>query len=178
MPIAKAIAKYGKDNFSLEVLCHCDSQESLDKAEKFFAVNLNTFSPNGYNLKAGNGPGAMSEEAKKKISISNTGKKATLVARRKMSASHIGHISSHETRAKLRDLWIGVKPPEHVRLAAIAYSAKNYVVTFPDGHTERIRNMKKFCKENNLSNTKMCEVVTGRMLQHKAFRAIKLEGNV
>ena len=52
--LAKAIKKYGKENFKREILCFCSSQEELDKKEKeyiafFDAVN----NPNFYNLSAG-----------------------------------------------------------------------------------------------------------------------------
>lgn len=75
MPIAAAIQKYGRDNFAIEILCECSSKEELDKMELCFANKFDTFAPNGYNLKAGSGRGAMSLETRKKISVALKGRK-------------------------------------------------------------------------------------------------------
>jgi group I intron endonuclease len=71
-----AINKYGKENFSIEVIEICSTQEELDEKETFYIKQLNTLSPNGYNLKLeGKGKGMYSEEAKLRISAGLTGKK-------------------------------------------------------------------------------------------------------
>ena len=50
--ITKAIAKYGIDNFSFEVLQVCLA-EDLNSLEKFYIDKFNSISPNGYNMTAG-----------------------------------------------------------------------------------------------------------------------------
>ncbi len=73
----KAIDKYGKENFSIEILHECMSQEEMNFVEIFYISFLNTKSPNGYNLTEGGGGRSgfsLSDETKKKISIANTGK--------------------------------------------------------------------------------------------------------
>ena len=47
--IAKAIQKYGKENFSFEILEKC-SIEQLDQREDFFIKYYNSIVPNGYNV--------------------------------------------------------------------------------------------------------------------------------
>lgn len=47
--IAKAIRKYGKDNFSFEILELC-SIEDLDSKEDYYMKFYNTLTPNGYNI--------------------------------------------------------------------------------------------------------------------------------
>lgn len=48
--IAKAIRKYGKDKFTIEVIDHAESLEELNIKEWYFASMLDTYSPLGYNL--------------------------------------------------------------------------------------------------------------------------------
>lgn len=52
MPIHSAMAKYGIDNFTFEVLEECLPSE-LDEKEKYWIARLNTISPEGYNLLPG-----------------------------------------------------------------------------------------------------------------------------
>jgi group I intron endonuclease len=100
MPICKAIAKYGKENFKIEVLVLCNSYDELNEKELFYANELNTWSPNGYNLKAGDGKGSMSPETKAKIAAANTGMKRTPEARQNMSNAHKGKTLSEKQRKK------------------------------------------------------------------------------
>ena len=76
-PIHASIQKHGKDNFTIEVICECETQEELDTQELYFANTLNSFSPSGYNLKAGQGHGSFSEETKNKMSKSASGRRAS-----------------------------------------------------------------------------------------------------
>lgn len=48
--ISKAIKKYGKENFSFQVLEQC-SVEELDEREVYFIQQFNCVIPNGYNIK-------------------------------------------------------------------------------------------------------------------------------
>lgn len=50
--IDAAIKKYGKNNFSVEIIEECDNNR-LDEREIFFISKLNSFSKNGYNLNKG-----------------------------------------------------------------------------------------------------------------------------
>lgn len=47
--IAKAIQKYGKENFTFQVLKECDI-EQLDELELFYIKKFNSIVPNGYNV--------------------------------------------------------------------------------------------------------------------------------
>lgn len=47
--IAKAIQKYGKQNFSFQILEECD-QEQLDEKELYYIKKYNSIVPNGYNI--------------------------------------------------------------------------------------------------------------------------------
>ncbi len=145
MPIGLAIAKYGKDNFRIEELCTCESQQELDKMEVYYAKLLNTFSPNGYNLKAGAGNGSMSTETKLKIGVANTGKKVSDETRRRLSESHKGMKLSQATKDKLSAINRG-------------------------GDLITVTNMRQFCIANGLQPSKMCLVGQGKRNHHKGWR--------
>lgn len=171
MPICLAIKKYGKENFSIEALAKCDNQEALDALESYYAKKLNTFSPNGYNLKAGKGRGAMSEETKEKIRQANLGKKASIETRKKLSESHKGIRLSDEAKAKMSQRLKGRKfSPEHLRKIAETRESKTvYQVVSPTGVHHEVRNMKQFCIEHGLQPSNMSEVVNGKVKQHKGW---------
>lgn len=66
--ISKAIQKYGKDNFSIELLETCKSLDDLNESEKKWIKYHNTIRPNGYNIReGGSGGGMLSEETKEKL---------------------------------------------------------------------------------------------------------------
>jgi len=120
----EAIQKYGKDNFSINVLNVCLSEDALDSVEKFYIKYFDTLRPNGYNLSLG-GQGVMhgrsmsivsrnkigkalkghpgykfshTDEAKKKISLSLIGNKRS-----------VGRVHSTETNLKMRLSHLGRK---------------------------------------------------------------------
>ena len=81
--IDRAINKYGKDNFSIELVEQCYSKQELDEKEKYWIKYYNsTNSTIGYNLTYGGDGGNTylcksnkeMQSIRKKISTSNTGK--------------------------------------------------------------------------------------------------------
>lgn len=66
--IKNAIQKYGKENFVIESIEVCYSQQELDIKEKYWVNFYNSLSPNGYNLKTGGEHAIYSLEARKKMS--------------------------------------------------------------------------------------------------------------
>ena len=169
MPITLAIVKYGKKNFDIEIIDKCGSQDELNRLELHYAIFYNTFAPNGYNLRAGNGRGSMSEEIKRKIGLANKGKKVSDKTRKRLSESHKGYKMLKSTKAKLSKINKGKQPPEHVRQAAIRFNEKKYKVTCPDGTTLDVTNMRKFCISHSLSPSKMCLVAQGKRNHHKEY---------
>jgi hypothetical protein len=66
------------------------------------------------------------------------------------------------------------KSKEHIAKQSIKVS-KEYKIIFPDGHSETILGMKKFCKENDLSYSALLSQITGqRKTDHKGYRAERL----
>jgi hypothetical protein len=170
MPISSAIAKYGKDNFTIEQICECYSLDELNLKELYYAKLYDTFSPNGYNLRAGNGKGSMSQEVKLKIGLKHKGKKASKETIEKLRVSHLGHKLSAETKEKLSIALRGRIISEYTRQRTSESSQKTYHFINPIGENTLIINMKRFCELHNLSKSKMCEVATGKRFQYKGWR--------
>ena len=163
MLIAKAIKKYGKENFYIELIEVVDTLEEANEKEVFWVSHYNAFSPQGYNLKAGGRKYAsMSEETRQKISKSNLGKKASLETLEKLRISHLGHTPSEATRKKLSDFYKGKVPHRNTAIGASLKNSKTYYFINPSGENITIHNMRKFCIDNNLCISSMCMVSTGK----------------
>lgn len=116
-----AVRKYGFDAFTFEsVDLTARPQEELDFAERWFIDELQTISPNGYNLKSGGNGGAHHESTKVKLRAANVGKTLSLEHREKIRQGNKGKYVSEETRRKLSIASTGKKasPETLARLSA------------------------------------------------------------
>lgn len=170
MPVSKAIKKYGKENFAIEILDNCTSLEELNAKEKYYAQELKTFSPNGYNLRAGNGLGSMTDETKRKISIGNKGKKISAETLKKQSESHKGHAVLDSTKKKLSILNKGKRGSALCYQRLVEITSKMFYLVSPSGEEIIFKNMALFCRINNLSASQMCMVVKGKRLCYKGWK--------
>ena len=51
--IYDAVKKYGKENFSIELIEDNIPKELIDEKESYYIIKYNTLKPNGYNLSTG-----------------------------------------------------------------------------------------------------------------------------
>lgn len=169
MAITNAIIKYGKENFIIEQIDYANTIEELNNKEVYYIDYFNTMSPNGYNLKTGGDNKRLSDETKKKISEGNKGKKRTEETKKKLSDSHKGWIPSEETKNKWRRAFGGKRPSDNTIKASIEANQKTYTLLSPDSILVTFTNMKSFCEENNLCNSKLCLVASGKRKSHKGW---------
>lgn len=108
----KAIRKYGKDAFTIELVADYINEDfALNVCEEFWIRHLNTHIDNaGYNMTYGgdlppSGKGKKhpprSDECRKKLSLAARGKSPSLETRQKLSEALKGRKVSQETRHKL-----------------------------------------------------------------------------
>lgn len=103
--LQRAWNKYGENSFRFELLEEW-VETMLFCMEHYWATLLNTHDENyGYNIKPTNpyGYSRLSEETKKKISISNKGKKRSTEAKEKTAAAHKGSKRTEDTKRKISE---------------------------------------------------------------------------
>lgn len=93
-----AIQKYGANNFNIELITFCSTQETADYLESYFISKYDSINT-GYNLKGGGSHGKTSEETKVKLSKALKGRPAI----------NKGVPATPETIAKLSAMRRGVK---------------------------------------------------------------------
>lgn len=176
-PITLAIAKYGKENFKIERIDTAETLEEANQKEVRWAIELNTFCPNGYNLKAGGRKYfLMSEETKEKIRQANIGKKVSEETRKKLSESHKGFKVSEEAKRKLSDRFRGKPVHANTAHARAVKNKKLYILESPEGEIVKICGMKQFCKDNNFSYTNMCSMTSGKLVSYKGWTLVEKLG--
>ena len=117
--LKKAFKKYGKENFSCEVIVWAETEDELNILEAYWIEHYDSRNPKiGYNIVAG-GLGTSgychSEEAKQKMSVAKTGRKLTEDWKRKISEAATKRTNSPETRKKISESNKGKKMSEEAR---------------------------------------------------------------
>jgi hypothetical protein len=113
--IKLSIKKYGKENFTKEILRICESQDELNYYEKHYISSYNSTDKTvGYNISFGGTNGTMfnrqhSYETKQKMSVSHLGKEKSDKHKENISKSLTGKKMSDETKQKMSNsnLYIG-----------------------------------------------------------------------
>lgn len=99
-----AIKKYGWGAFKHIIILDGLTSQEADMAESLLIDMFDTMNKEkGYNKKHGDNNGIMSEEAKRRISTANRGKKRSEECCERMSAAKTGHEVSESTRAILSE---------------------------------------------------------------------------
>ena len=170
-----ALAKYGVENFSLEILDTADTQEGLDAKERAWIASLGSLTPGGYNLKDGGLEGSpYSAESKERNRQAQLGKRHTAESKAKMSASHKGKPKSPEHVAKVRAALLGRKPSD----AAIARSRE--VCTgrkMSEAFKENNRRTHLGKKDSDATREKKRLALLGRKLSDESIAKMKATKN-
>lgn len=147
--LSDAMAKHGVENFTIELLCVCESQAALDQAEVRLIAEHGTFAPGGYNLTRGGGGKSGYKHRPESIErtvAAHRGKPLTEEHKRKVSMSLLGN-----KRA------LGLKHSEETRRLI---SEKNKSRTLPpisDIHRERLAAARRGTKASEATRKKMSE---------------------
>jgi len=168
--ISKAIRKYGFENFDWQILCVCLSKESLCEAEKKMIVKYNTLGKDGYNET----PGGECLCGKDNPFY---GRKHSLESRMSMSASKANKKRvplSKEHRKKLSMVKKGIKKPVGFGEKIASIRSFEWLVIWPSGHKEVIKNLKIFCEKEGLCKTSMLDVAKGKYKQHKNYKCKRM----
>jgi group I intron endonuclease len=101
--------KYGKDNFSIEVIEKCQLEDLNDRETYWIRFHKSNIREYGYNANDGGDSRKMNEETKEKIRISNTGKVRSQETCDLIGEIHRGRKTSDETKNKIRMAKLGTK---------------------------------------------------------------------
>lgn len=100
--ILKAINKYGKENFIIEILEICGDKEQLNIRETYWIKFFNSTNIDiGYNIRPGGFSSTHSQETKDKISKTLTGKTQSASTIKKRSKTLTGRKLSNDHKKKL-----------------------------------------------------------------------------
>lgn len=123
-----------------------------------------------------------SEETKRKIGEANKGKtrneqqkKARSSLTKKLWENGVFDnrpLPSEETKRKISESQMGHPGYDTQKQAAKKALSKKWIVTFPDGHTEEIINLRQFCRDFNLDQGTLARTQKGG--KHKGYSTIKL----
>jgi len=114
-PLARAIRKYGAENFSLKAIANATSLSMLNDLEIISIKDYKTKVPYGYNIKDGGANNNVSDETRKRMSMARKGKRFSLEHKARLSAAlkgrerpwlfgnahNLGKKCSEETRKRI-----------------------------------------------------------------------------
>lgn len=123
--------KYGKENFSFEVIESVSEKEDLTNCEQYYMdfVFNSMDSKNGYNKRSADLSPSFSEETLKKISENNKGKKLSEESRKKMSMAKKGvkrKPHSEETKRKIGESNRGRRMSKEQKEKLRQYKGENH----------------------------------------------------
>ncbi len=99
--IGIAIRAHGVENFTIEVIAECETQEELNAQEIRFIAEYDSMAPKGYNCTSGGEGGLLCEETKAKLrEIANKFYEEHPERRDEISEEQIRRFSDPEERAK------------------------------------------------------------------------------
>ena len=144
--IYRALKKYGFNAFDFEIIEEC-AQEDLNSREIFWIKFYDSLN-NGYNCREGGIQGKMSEESKSKMSVTR--------------------------RAKIKN---GLSEEEKKNILAGLEKLKQHFghkfqLMAPDGTIIEGFNLSQFARDNNLSQSHLYGVITGKRISHRGYKAI------
>jgi len=173
--IHKAIKKYGVDNFEWSILRDCLSKDELNNAEiEEIIKNRSHCSEYGYNQTLGGDINPMFDPTIKKKQ-----RESLLISMKKFVGEN-NVMMRHDVKEKHQKVMENLsKNDGWIQAKAIGDNKQKgvYKITTPDGEELIITGLTKFCKENNLQQSKMSSVSTGNRIHHKGYKCELLQRN-
>ncbi len=140
--INKALRKYGKENFKIDIIDECNSQKELNYREEYYIKVYDTLSPNGYNLSPGGDNG--------------------------IKPSLLGRILTQEERNKIsKTLKERCKDPIVIEKLRSSQSKMIKVICLQNGKV--YRSVKEAARKLGLTKSKILDCIHGRCVSTKGY---------
>lgn len=178
--IVAAINKYGKENFKKTILLESKCKQTAYAEEKRL---IDTENPLSYNIHPG-GHGGFEYINSNKLHINKgpkrgkvnlTGNNRTEAQKNKDAKQSVFMKESFSVEMKnaLRERQHILCSPD-IRQKAVDTISKRWLLTDPDGNTFEVKNLAAFCKKNNLNQSGLSQVSTGKIKSHNGWLCKKI----
>lgn len=172
LAIKNAIQKYGKENFTKEILEVCESKEHLSEREIYWIeITDAKNNPNSYNMTDGGQGGNLSEFRK----ISHKGKSYEEIMG-KDKAESLKKLRSESIKGDKNPMYGKSLSEEHIQKMRIAN--QNRVYHFDEEARKNMSLAQKGKKLSEETKKKMSEVRTGKEKAGVAIEQYDMEGNL
>lgn len=191
-----AIRKHGKENFSWEIIDRASCIHELNKKEIFYINNFESYNKDkGYNLELGGGNSIVSEETKKKLSISAKkrgiseeslkkmrkarkyvkGRSMPQSVREALRKANLGRVVSDEQKEKNRIASTGKTPSLETRkkLALVQQGEKGFWAKITENQAYEIlyrlskgERQADLAREYGMSDSGIYRLKTGKSWKH------------
>lgn len=176
--ISRAIQKYSKYDFVYGIVEEVDDRNLLDEREKYWIQHYDSVD-NGFNIKEGGKCARGYKQSQSSIEKRRQkllGRPLSEKHKQKLSKAHKGKVLSKETVNKMIAYRTGRNLTESCKEKISQSHSKNtYELTNKDGTTLIIKNLSKFCKENNLHQSAFVRIMNGERKQYKNWTIKKLD---
>lgn len=176
--ISRAIQKYSKYDFVYGVVEEVDDRNLLDEREKYWIQHYDSVD-NGLNIKEGGKCARGYKQSQSSIEKRRQkllGRPLSEEHKQKLSKAHMGKVLSKETVDKMIAYRTGRNLTEYCKeKISYSHSKNTYELTNKDGTTLIIKNLSKFCKENNLHQSAFVRIMNGKRKYHKNWTVKKLD---
>lgn len=170
--ISRAIQKYGKCDFVYGVVEEVEDKNLLDDREQYWIKYYDSVD-NGFNIKEGGKCARgfkQSESSIEKRRQKLVGRPLTDEHKQKLSKAHKGKVLSKETIDKMITYRTGRKLTESCKEKISQSHSKNtYELKNINGTTLIIKNLAKFCRENNFSQSYFTRILQGKRKTYRGW---------
>ena len=176
--ISRAIHKYSKYDFVYGIVEEVEDKNFLDVREQYWIKFYDTVE-NGFNIKEGGKCARgfkQSQSSIEKRKQKLIRKSLTEEHKQKLSKAHKGKILSKETVDKMIAYRTGRNLTESCKEKISKSHSKNTCkLKSLDGIIFIVKNLSKFCKENNLQQSAFVMIMNGERKHHKNWTIKKLD---
>lgn len=178
--ISRTIQKYSKYDFVYGIIEEVDDRNLLDEREKYWIQYYDSVN-NGFNIKEGGKCARGFKQLQSSIEKRRQkllGKTLTEEHKQKISKAHKGKVLSKETIGKMIAYRTGRKLSKSCKQKiSNAHSKNTYELKNQNGIILVIKNLSKFCKENNLSQSYFSRIIKGERKTYKGWTIKVLDQN-